>query len=159
MRLKCKSIVIIVFAIMLALVFIAIYKQSPREHKNYSAELISVLSKQEQTTVQDVFSFSFDRAYIFNDCYISGEGFQQEYNLEISIPEVKSGTSENVQRIVFVNEAGDFVYEFKCDMSEVFFEQKGIVIYPETVIERKSSIQAKTMIIDFHGSELQKKTD
>lgn len=121
--------------------------------KNYDdTKFISILNKQEVATVQDVFSFKFERAYVFNDCYISGEGFAKRYNLNISIEQVKSGTSENIQRIIFVDEFGAFVYEFKCDISEVILLEKGMVIYPETIIERKSSIQEKPLIISFQSS-------
>lgn len=132
-------------------------KQVPKgvqySDKQYSAKLISVLNEQEETTVQDVFSFKFERAYIFNDCYISGEGLARKYNLDISISEVGAGVSENMQRIVFVDELGDFVYEFWCDSNEVFFLEKGIVIYPDTIIERVSSIQEDGLTISFQSLE------
>ena len=146
-------IVGIVSALLFSIVLVIIYSITLKKEEDYRAKLISVLNEQEETTVQDVFSFKFERAYVFNDCYISGEGFAKRYNLDISINEVKSGVSENVQRIVFVDELGAFVYEFKCDNSEVILLEKGMVIYPETIIERKSSIQEKTLIINFQSLE------
>lgn len=124
-----------------------------QEENDYGTILISVLNEQEKTMVQDVFSFEFERAYVFNDCYISGDGFSKRYNLDISINQVKSGVSENVQRIVFVDKSGSFVYEFKCDVSEVIIPEKGMVIYPETVIERESSVQKKPLTIRFQSLE------
>lgn len=153
MGFKRKMIVGIVSVLLFSIVLVIIYSITLRKEEDYRAKLISVLNEQEETTVQDVFSFKFERAYVFNDCYISGEGFAKRYNLDISINEVKSGVSENVQRIVFVDELGAFVYEFKCDNSEVILLEKGMVIYPETIIERKSSIQEKTLIINFQSLE------
>ena len=153
MGFKCKMSVGIVSVLLFSIVIVIIYSITLKKEEDYSAKLISVLNEQEETTVQDVFSFKFERAYVFNDCYISGEGFAKKYNLDISINEVKSGVSENIQRIVFVDESGDFVYEFMCDNSEVILLEKGMIIYPEAIIERKSSIQEKTLIISFQSLE------
>lgn len=150
---KCKIIVGIVSVLLFFIVLVIMYSTILKKKENYSAKLISVLNEQEEATVQDVFSFKFERAYVFNDCYISGEGFAKKYNLNISINEVKSGVSENIQRIVFVDKSGAFVYEFKCDNSEVIFSEKGMIIYPKTIIERKSSVQEKTLIISFQSSQ------
>ena len=152
MGFKCKMIVGISL-VLLPIIFLLIIHIASHKKEDYSTKLTSVLKKQENVTVQEVFSFEFERAYIFNDCYISGEGFAKRYNLDISINEVKTGTSENVQRIVFVDELGDFVYEFKCDKSEVLIPEEGIVIYPETLIERKSSVQEEVLIIGFQSGE------
>ena len=130
-----------------------IYITTSKKDEDYSAKLSFVLNKQENITVQDIFSFKFERAYILNDCYISGEGFTKRYSLDISINEVKSGVSENIQRIVFVDELGAFVYEFKCDKSEVLLPEEGIIIYPETTIVRESSVQDKPLIISFQSLE------
>lgn len=150
---KRKLIVGIVSVLLLCIVLVMIYSTIPKKKEDYRTELISVLNEQGEATVQDVFSFKFEQAYVFNDCYISGEGFAERYNLDISINEVKSGVSENIQRIVFVDELGAFVYEFKCDNSEVILPEEGMIIYPETVIERKSSIQEKPLIINFQSLE------
>ena len=153
MGFKRKLIIGIVSVLLSSIVIVIIYSITLKKQEDYSAKLMSVLNEQEEATVKDVFLFKFERAYIFNDCYVSGEGFAKRYNLDISINEVKSGVSENVQRIVFVDELGAFVYEFQCDNSEVILLEKGMIIYPETIIERKSSIQEKTLIISFHSLE------
>lgn len=151
---KCKLIVRIVLALLFSIILlITIYNATSKKQEDYTSKLISVLNKQGMSTVQDIFSFKFERAYVFNDCYISGEGFAKRYNLNISINEVESGVSENIQRIVFVDESGDFVYEFKCDSNEVVLQEKGILIYPETAIARESSAQEKILIINFQSSE------
>lgn len=153
MGFKCKLIIGIVSVFLFFITLVIIYSITLKKEKDYSIKLISILNEQEEATVKDVFSFKFERAYVFDDCYISGEGFAKRYNLDISINEVKSGVSENIQRIVFVDELGDFVYEFKCDNSEVILLEKGIVIYPETTIERKTSIQEKPLTISFQSLE------
>ena len=106
-----------------------------------------------QVNIKNIFSFEFDRAYIFDDCYISGEGFAKRYHLDISIDQVKNGVSENVQRIVFVNQSGDFVYEFRCDIGEVILQEQGMIIYPDTKIEIKSNTKEKPVIICFQSLE------
>lgn len=149
---KRKLIICITSVLLLTIiVLVMMYYITLNKNEDYATKLISVFDEQETTTVKDVFSFNFERAYIFNDCYISGEGFAKRYNLNISIEQVKSGVSENIQRIVFVDEFGAFVYEFKCDTSELMLPQKSMVIYPETVIEKMSSIQEKPLIINFQS--------
>ena len=143
----------IVLLVLFSIVLFRICSTILKKEENYSAKLISIFNEQEKATVQDIFPFEFERAYVFNDCYLSGEGFAISYNLDISISEVNTGVSENIQRIVFVDEFGDFVYEFKCDSNEVILQEKGMIIYPETIIERKSSVKEKILIIRFQSSE------
>ena len=147
---KRKVILGIVLIALLVMIFIIVFV-TERQHEDYNLKLVSVLNENESTTVQDIFSFEFDRAYILPDCYISGEGFAKRCYLDISIEEVESGVSEDIQRIVFVDQFGDFVYEFKCNTAEIIFQEIGIVIYPDTKIERKSSIQEEPLIISFQG--------
>ena len=76
-----------------------------QKNEDYKSKLISVINKQETATVQDIFSFKFDRAYVFNftDGYMDGEEFAQKYNLDISITQVEAGQADYIQRIVFVD--------------------------------------------------------
>ena len=122
--------------------------------EDYTAKLVSIMNSKEETSVQDVFSFEFDRAYVLNfeDGYLDGDGFAQKYNLDISISQVEAGKTDNVQRIVFVDEAGNFVFLFQCTMDEIFIESKGVVIDPETVINRSSS-QEKPLQITFESAD------
>lgn len=153
---KCKVIVGKVLLLLILLSFILMYIMWQQKDENYCNKIISILREQEKITVQDIFSFEFEKGYIFNDCYISGEGFAERYDLDIAIGQVKAGSSENIQRIVFVDKQGFFVYEFKCDSSNIVILEKGIVIYPETIIERKSSIVGTpetNLMIYFNSSE------
>lgn len=150
---KRKLIVGIFSVLAVSIVLIVAYSSVLKRDENYSTKLISAMSEQETVILQDVFSFEFERAYVFIDCYISGEGLTERYDLDISINEVEAGVSENIQRIVFVDELGNFVYEFKCDSNDLIILEKGIIIYPETVIERKSHNQEKPLIINFKSSD------
>ena len=143
----------IIASIVLIVLLIGAFLYALQPNEDYSNKIMSILSKQEKTMVQDIFSFEFDRAYIFNDCYISGNGLNQRYDVGLSIAQVETGVSENIQRIVFVNESGSFVYEFQCDSNEILLLEKGIVIYPETVIERESLDSENPFILKFNSSE------
>ena len=147
---KRKVIFCIVLIVILVIISIII-SATVCQHEDYNLKLISILNENETTTVQDIFSFEFDRAYVLPDCYLSGEGFAERYHLDISIEEVKSGVSENIQRIVFVDQFGDFVYEFQCKTEEMVFSDIGIIIYPDTKIELKYSMQEKPLVIYFQG--------
>ena len=120
---------------------------------DYTAKLVSVLREKETATVREIFAFEFNRAYVFNDCYLSGSGLAEKYDLDISIHEVESGVTEEIQRIVFVDDAGSFVYEFRCRMSDAVFPTEGIILYPETQIERTSSAQNEPIKLRFLSTE------
>ena len=120
-----------------------------QKNEDYKSKLISVMNKQETATVQDIFSFEFERAYIFTllDGYLDGEMFVKKYSLDISIPQVEAGQADHIQRIVFVDKSGSFVYEFQCIMDDVsFVESGGIIIYPETTIKRTALEEGKLTI-------------
>lgn len=124
----------------------------PKE-TNYEDKLIAFFRRNDATTVGDIFTFDFSCAYVFDDCYISGAGLVERYDLDICIPQVKTGISENIQRIVFVDEHGLFLYEFRCDCRNIMITETGIVIYPETIIERVSHNQQGTIKLFFHSQE------
>ena len=126
--------------------------QSVFRINNRTKDLQSVFEQQEEIKVEDVFLFKFEKAYVFNDCYISGVGFAERYKLDLSIEEVKPGASENIQRIIFVDEKGEFVFEYKCDMADVIIENPGVVLEKETVIQ-KISDGTHPLIIRFLSSE------
>lgn len=150
---KRKLIVFFLLMLLIAMTCMIVIRVVQSRNVEYKEKLVSILSVQEQTTVNDVFQFEFKRAYVFDDCYLSGDGFSERYNLELSISQVKNGTSENIQRIVFVDEKGKFVYEFKCDICEIVIVEKGLVIYPETIIEKKPSEHPNQLTIQFNSTE------
>lgn len=102
------------------------------------AKIYHIFNRQAQAQVRDVFSFEFDRAYIFDEYNMSGDELSQKYNLDINISQVQAEDNKK-QRIVFVDEHGDFVYLFSSTLSEMKIDEDGLVIYPDTVIERTDS--------------------
>ena len=139
-----------ILSFLLCLIMLFYLASCGQSNEDYTSKLISVMNEQEETTVKDIFSFEFDRAYIFHqaDCYFDGETFTKSYNLDISIEQVDEGIADYIQRIVFVDKEGKFVYLFECIIEDVFFAETGIVIYPETTIERVSSQEVLTIHFD-----------
>jgi len=103
--------------------------------KEYMNKMITLLNEKSKIKVSDVFEFEFDRAYVFDDCYVSGEGFAEHFDLDISIEEVESGAQEYNHRIVFVDEQGEFVYEFLYESYILNPYEEGMIIYPDTELE------------------------
>ena len=154
MGFKCKLTVGIASAVVVFAVLIGMgWTMLKGESEDYQAKLLSVFKEQETATAQDIFSFDFERAYLFNDPYLSGEGFAERYQLELSIGEVGPGVSENIQRIVFVDESGAFVYEFRCDSNKVVLLEGGMVITPQTVIEKVSAPEDAVTTLQFQSQE------
>lgn len=143
-----------IFTFILGVIMLFCFASCAQEKEAYTEKLISALKEQEETTVKDIFSFEFDRAYVFNyeDGYRDGDSFAKEYNLNISISQVEAGGTDTIQRIVFVDKSGEFVYLFKCNIGQIYIESDGVVIYPETVIERKT-LQEDRLRITFKSSE------
>jgi hypothetical protein len=106
MKLNRKVFWGIVLILVISIVWVAIYTIK-QKNEDYEAKIMSVMKEREVVTIQDIFSFGFERAYIFNseDCYLDGKSFTRKYNLDISINQVKSGEADYVQRIVFVDES------------------------------------------------------
>ena len=75
-----------VLILVISIVLVAIYTIK-QKNEDYEAKIMSVMKEQEVVTVQDIFSFGFERAYIFNseDGYLDGKSFTRKYNLDISI--------------------------------------------------------------------------
>ena len=143
-----------IFAFVMCMALMLCFASCGGKNEDYAEKLISASGEQEKITVSDVFSFEFDKGYVFfsDDCYAGGDEFAKKYGLDISISQVGYGVSENVQRIVFVDESGAFVYEFNCLSDKVFFDEKGVIVYPETVIKTEMS-DGKPLKIAFEGNK------
>ncbi len=150
---KIKGILIIIVAALLLVGLASLIIYGVTKTPNYNKRLVSEMEDAELITLKTVFSFDFHKAYVIDDPYISGEDFAKTHGLNISISQVKAGTSENIQRIVFVDSLGNFVYEFKCNKSDIIIAENGIVIYPETVIERTSQKGVTPLKITFKSME------
>lgn len=120
---------------------------------NYAEKMKSMLLKHNTIKVSDVFSFEFEKAFIFDDPYISGDGFAEKYGFDISIHQVDAGVTEGIQRIVFVDKDDSYVYEFKCNIENIKISELGMIIYPETPISLLSHEINNTMIVHFESSE------
>jgi len=92
-----------------------------------------------EVPMNQIFTFDFDRAYVFKDNYIDGERFTQIYNLNLSIDQIESVDAEFIRRIVFVDKNGNLVYEFRYDYSDLNPKEEGMIIYPNTKIKCCSS--------------------
>lgn len=132
---KLKIAVIVIWLVfVIGMIFFML-----RREEDYTEKIIESFERTDRIVAQDIFLFEFKCAYILDDCYISGEGFAKKYNLDILINQVEAGSSENIQRIVFVNENNEYVYQYKCDVNDLIIEQTGIIIYPDTIIEKHSN--------------------
>lgn len=101
--------------------------------KDYCQKLYNSLTETAEITLGDVFGFAFDRVYFINENYMDGPMFSERYGLNLNIPQVEESSREDVRRAVFVDENGNFIYEFKCEYSDkVLPYREGIVAYPET---------------------------
>lgn len=98
-----------------------------------------MLNQNGQVKTSDVFDFDFSRAYVLKGSYLNGESVNKEYNLGVSIEEVDACDTDYVRRIVFVDENGEFVYEFRYTMGELIPCEEGKVIYPDTILEKDDS--------------------
>lgn len=127
---------IILLIILISLIILKVNKPI-----NYENKIIKIFETKEKVKFKDIFEFEFDRAYFFalKDCYLNGEQFAKTYNLDISINEVKEGEADYINRIIFVDKNGNFIYEFKFTMDKLNMHEKGIIIYPETTIEKDYS--------------------
>ena len=120
---------------------------------DYVDILTDAFDDNQDIQVSEIFDFDFDRAYVFNDCYISGDGFASAYGLDLSISEVRPGTSENIHRIVFVDRNGNLVYEFQYDINQVNFLNEGTIIYPNTRMIKCEPRIAEAITLFFASTE------
>ena len=101
--------------------------------KDYCQKLYNSLTETAEITLGDVFDFAFDRVYFINENYMDGPMFSERYGLNLNIPQVEESSREDVRRAVFVNQDGDFVYEFDYEYADKLLPlREGIVAYPET---------------------------
>ena len=85
-----------IMACIMCVIMLFCFASFGQNNEGYTAKLVSVMNEQEETTVKDIFSFEFDRAYIFHqtDCFFDGEIFAKTYNLDISIEQVDEGIAD-----------------------------------------------------------------
>lgn len=139
--------VVFLLAVASCVVFLAV------KEPDYSEKILKSFDKAQEIKASEVFDFNFARAYVFDDCYISGAGFTLAHGLDLSIDEVKSGTTESIHRIVFVDENGVLVYEFQYHTNQIIFDNEGVVIYPDTYLTRVPSLLPGTITLHWESVE------
>lgn len=83
---------------------------------------------------------------------MSGESFARQYNLDISINQVEAVDTEILRRIVFVDENGDYIYEFRYNVEKLTLMEEGMIIYPETIIKKEGIEPNGRCIIELVGN-------
>lgn len=126
------SFISVLFVTLTIIIPIIIVNNVPKNCDYYQEKIILNLNDNSELKVSNIFDFDFDRAYVFKDSYISGEGFAEYYNIDISIDEVEATGHEYMRRIVFVDKNGDFVYNFTFRSYELNVKNEGVIIYPNT---------------------------
>ena len=149
---KVKLLLVVVMVLLLSVSLITGCNRIPN-NSHFRDKFVSVFNENEEATAKDIFSFEFDRAFVFKECYLSGEGLMVTYDLDSSIEEVKSGVTERLLRIIFVDKNGDLVYEFRYDIYEMCIEEMDIVIRPETKVYRVSAAGEEPLKIKFDSTE------
>lgn len=144
-------------ALLVCVIAILILSSAVMHLKARSNDYVDILTDafddNQDIQVSEIFDFDFERAYVFNDCYISGDGFASAYGLDLSISEVRPGTSENIHRIVFVDRNGNLVYEFQYDINQVNFLNEGTIIYPNTRMIKCEPRIAEAITLFFASTE------
>lgn len=149
------SVVICIFFLVIV-IFSLFYDYIPNENKirqDYIDKMINLLNKETKIKVNDVFEFEFNRAYVFDDCYLSGEDFASYYELDISIEEVETGLQEYNNRIVFVDDQGEFIYEFVYESYILNPYEDGMIIYPDTELELCESKENDVITFKIHSTD------
>ncbi len=69
------------------------------------------------------------------------------------IKELCDGHDEFIlRRIVFVDENGDFAYEFRFNIEKLGLMEEGMIIYPETIIKKVEINSDGRCIIELDGN-------
>ena len=163
MKLK-KGIMITVISLFVAvcviffitMIFGLIYRYMPNENtvrKDYIEIMKTLLNEKSICKVSDIFDFDFDRAYVFDDCYLSGEDFAPYYDLDISIEEVETGLKDYNNRIVFVDDQGEFIYEFVYESYILNPYEDGMIIYPDTEFEFYEQQKDDGVVFKIHSTD------
>ena len=129
----------VLFCLIAGVILLDFFEDSEDARSQKYMETIHNQSLNKPFLVSSVFDFEFDRAYLIKDAYLDGDGICQEYGLDLSISDVQSKEQEYIQRIIFVNEKGQLLYEFRYDVADMYIEQNNLIFYPDTKMERYAS--------------------
>ena len=118
--------------------------------EKYRVKFEDCLINENQVELRKIFDFEFDRAYVFKDAYLDGISFCKKYNLDLNIDEVKETYHEEIRRIVFVDKAGNFIFEFQYTSGKNLIPQEeGMIVYPTTVVKRTMDTKISNRYIIF----------
>ena len=94
-----------------------------------------IIKEKSEFQLKEIFDFEFDRAYVFKDSYLSGDAFVKIYDVDIDISNMFfMPDHDHFMPIVFVDKEGKLIFEYQAS-NGLFFPDKGMVIYPNTVIK------------------------
>ncbi len=100
--------------------------------KKYEKRIVKALEKADEIELQEVFTFSFDRAYVVYEPYFDGERLSKQANIHVTNDQMTALGNELIRRVIFVDEDGYFLYEFRYNTLEFDIKDKGIIVYPES---------------------------
>ena len=146
-------LVIILFALLLSIIFAKRhYKQYLTCDEYYKKMLIS-LKEPSYLSVQDIFNFEFDWAYVANETYGDEKYFLKklDVNTNINIPLLETGAHN---RILFIKD-NFIIYDFIYEIGEINILETGTTIFPDTtiILTQQSVCENRESVIqvDFKG--------
>jgi len=121
----------------------------------YKNNMIKALEKTGEIELGEIFTFDFDRAYVMSEPYFGGKSLSNAVGVNITDKQVRPGSDESRGRIVFVDEKGDLVYEFRYDNFKFGIKEKSLIIYPDTKIRACEVLIGVITVqgIEFMGGE------
>lgn len=150
MKRYTKKLLIIVGLILIVSIVLVIFaitncdntkKYDISDALKYENKIISILTQQDQVALNEVFDFHFHKAYAIEETYLAGNEFAEKYGLDISVEEMLPNDSDNIRRIVFVDEKGEFVYEFRYNSGRrLRADIEGKILHPNTIIRKTDSL-------------------
>lgn len=163
MRKSVKVIITIISLVSISFLVLFIYTLKyvgfldNLEDVNINDEKLENLSQyfkqKDYILASDFFDFNFNKGYIMNDNYIDGDTFAKRYKLDIKIPEVREALTDRINRIVFVDEKGNFVNLFRYFAENVKVYDQGMIIYPTTKIIKLKSSNEKLLKLKFDSED------
>lgn len=145
-KIQLISFCLIAFVVIVLAIFAIINYDNETKYDidkaaKYENKIISILEQQDQVAVKDVFDFPFYKAYAIEDSYLAGDEFAQKYGLDISVEEMLPNYYENIRRIVFVDEKGEFIYEFRYTYGQrLCADIEGKILHPNTIIRKTNNL-------------------
>lgn len=100
----------------------------------YTQVIQNSLQKGESISLGEVFTFDFATAYVVEDSYISGIQMNEKHGFQLDINSIKSVETDAIRRIVFFDDQGKLVYEYRYMVDKLFALQEGFMIRTGTIL-------------------------